>query len=62
MREIRKVCRLTLALTLPVLLLAGCGLLPGFGGDTSANAPAQQGDPVRVDTSTQSPQDRKSVV
>lgn len=56
MREIRKVCHFALVVALLAVTLASCGLLPGFGGDTSANAPAQQGDPVRVDTSAQSPQ------
>lgn len=56
MREIKRMCQL-IALTLSLmLLLGGCNNLPGFGGDKSADSPTQQGEPVKVDTSAQTPQ------
>lgn len=56
MRETNRVCVHILLAMLLVLSLAGCGALPGFGGDTSGDTSGNQGVPTKVDNTVDSPQ------
>lgn len=55
MRKINRFCIAIVTLAC-LFMLVGCDKLPGFGEDKSTSVSTQQGEPVKVDTSAQTPQ------